>query len=791
VPGAPTGDRADEGPRNTVVVTVKPLFQTPHANWLARFFVAVVGGSLLITATVVGAAPQAWRAVSSHELEPVTLPAFSGLATRTRIVDTTGRQIGVFEFENSQPISIDAIPDHVVAAFLAVEDEGFENHKGVNLRALVRAALANFQFSSGRQGASTITQQVVKNEYLSGLPRDGRYKILQARYAVMLEKTVSKRQIVERYLNVVFLGNNAYGIQAAAEVYFGAKVADLTVAQAGFLAGLVRAPSAYDPIRRPEQARRRFAQVLERFVDTSLMTSEEAAATLESFVIPETVGSVPLQATNRTYLGEMVRDFLLNKSTILGLTYQERFNALYRGGLTIHATIDADAQAKAEAATKENMPRTAIGIQSSLVSVDNATGAVRALVGGPGFEPGRNEVNLALRRRQTGSTSKLFVLTAALEAGVQASDLIDGTMPCTFPNPGLPSEPFVLTQGVSKGVAPLDEQTWASINCAYARLAQIVGLNRVVNVTYRMASSVYLTRESHKIQPFASYSTGANEMSAWDMASAMQTIANSGVHHEPYFIEKIEGPTGVLYQHRPNPQLVLTKQVADAQVDIFKKTLTLGTARRTPLEGRRPAAGKTGTQDENTNAWFVGSTRQLSTAVWVGDPRGYTPMVNIPEFRADGVPRVTGGTYPARIWKGFMDAAHLGVPSLDWDPPAPPTRNPMRLYLPGVDCTASLVSGRLPRAATGPVATVVPTTTSTTTTTVAPATVAPGPSPTVPPPSPPTTVFAGPVVKVTDPGTTIAPDDINPLTPVQGADPFGTYVYDCARGIPATIRVIE
>lgn len=768
--------------------TVNTLFSQPRTRWLFRFVLTIVAGSLLVSATIVGAAPQLWRAVSAHDQTPVQLPPFSGLATRTKIVDTAGRQIGVFEFENSQPISIDAIPDHVVAAFLAVEDENFDSHKGVNVRALVRAALANFQYTTGRQGASTITQQVVKNEYLAGLPRDGRYKVLQARYAVMLEKTVAKKQIVERYLNVVFLGNNAYGIQAAAEVYFGAKVQDLTVAQAGFLAGLVRAPSTYDPIRRPEQARRRFRQVLDRFVETGLMTQDEATTTFDTFVIPETAGSVPLQSTNRTYFTEMVRDYLLNKSTILGATYQERFNALYRGGITIHATIDADAQAKAEVAAKGNLPQTALGIQSSLVSVDNATGAVRALVGGPGFEPGRNEVNLALRRRQTGSTSKIFVLTAALEAGVQASDLIDGTMPCTFPNPGLPSEPFELTQGVSKPVAPLDEQTWLSINCAYARLAQIVGLNRLVNVTYRMASSVYLTRDNYKIQPYASFSTGANEMSAFDMASAGQTIANSGVHHEPYFIEKIEGPAGVLYQHQPNPQLVLTKQVADAQIDILKKTLTLGTARRTPLEGARPAAGKTGTQDENTNAWFVGSTKQLTTAVWVGDPKGYTPMVNIPEFRQDGVPRVTGATYPARIWKAFMDQAHVGVPSLDWDRPAPPTRNPMRLYLPGVDCIAELVSGRLPKAATGTVNTVLPTTTTTvattTTTTVVPT---PGQGEVV---SPPTTVFAGPVVRIMDPGTTIAPTEINPLTPVVGVDPLNTYVYDCVKGIPPTVRVV-
>jgi penicillin-binding protein 1A len=700
------------------------------------------------------------------------------------------KQIGVFELENSQPLDIGSVPDIVVAAVLAVEDSGFYQHKGVNLRALVRATLANFQYSSGRQGASTITQQVVKNEFLAGLPRDGRYKILQARYAVILEKNVSKAQIVERYLNTVFFGNNAYGIQAAADVYFQKKVSELTLTEAGFLAGLVRAPSTYDPIRRPEQSRRRFEQVLERFIDVGLMTKEQRDTTLATWKTPESVTSAPERPTSRTYITEMVRDYLLNKSTILGATYPERYNALFRGGITVHTTIDPVMQAKAEKAAKEKLPVNKTGIQSSMMSLDTATGAMRAIVGGPGFSPGRNEVNLALRRRQTGSSIKMFVLTAALEAGAQASDLIDGTLPCTFPNPGLPEEPFVITKGVSHPVSSLAEQTWLSINCAYARLAQIVGLNRVVNMTYRLASSSYFSRDLYTIQPYASFSTGANELSALDMASGTQTIANGGIHNEPYFIEKVEGPSGLLYQHTMAPSQVITKEIADAQVDILKQTLIKGTARRDPLEGNRPAGGKTGTQDENTNAWFVGFTKQLTTAVWVGDPKGYTPMVNIPEFKADGVARVTGNGYPVKIWKAYMDAAHKDLPVLNWDKPPAPTRNPLRLYLPGVDCIAELVSGKLPKASTGTITTVVPTVTTTTLPAAPVVTTTTVPGAVVVPVAPTTTVYRGAVVRVIDPGTTIPPTDTNPLTPVIGVDPARYYVYNCAKGIPASIKTV-
>ena len=767
-------------------------------NWSMRLVVALLAGSLLITASIVGAAPQVWRMVHAHKETPVQLPAFSGLATRTRLLDVNAQQIGVFEFENSQPLTIDQIPDQVVAALLAVEDSSFEKHKGVNLRALVRATLANFQYSSGRQGASTITQQVVKNEYLAGLPRDGRYKILQARYAVMLEKVVPKREIVQRYLNTVFFGNNAYGVQAAAEVYFGAKVADLTLAQAGFLAGLVRAPTTYDPIRHPEQSRRRFKQVLDRLVETALLSQSDADTTFAEFKIPETVSSVPQQSTSRTYFTEMVRDFLLNKSTILGATYRDRFNALYRGGITVTTTLDATAQAKAEKASKDRLPANKTGVQTSMVSLDTATGALRAIVGGPGFVAGRTEVNLALRRRQTGSSIKMFVLAAALEAGAQASDLVDGTLPCTLPNPGKPEEPFKITQGVSHPVAPLAEQTWLSINCAYARLAQIVGLNRLPGEVYKLASSAYLRPDIFKIQPYASFSTGANELSPMDMAAGAQTIANGGVHHEPYFIEKIEGPSGLLYQHQAAPVQAISKGVADAEVDILKQTLIKGTARRDPLAGNRPSGGKTGTQDENTNAWFVGFTKQLTTAVWVGDPKAYTPMVNIPEFKADGVARVTGNTYPVKIWKAFMDAAHEGAPMLNWDPPAPPTRNPVRYYLPGVDCIAQVVSGKLSQKQTGTVVTVVPPSTVAATTLAPTTTVKPGVATTVKPgtvpvttlPSgPTTTVFKGPIVSVVDPGTTIPPTDLNPLTPITGVDPQKYLVYNCAKGLPASVKV--
>ncbi|NBP50106.1 MAG: hypothetical protein EBU70_02765 [Actinobacteria bacterium] len=379
-----------------------------------RLAVMVLAGALVCSSLVVAMAPAAWGALNAHSQVPVRLGQFSGLAQRSVIYDVNGEQIGVFQVENTQRTPVSSVPEQVIAAFLAVEDSTYFSHKGVNLRATVRALLANYQSSATRQGASTITQQVVKNEFLAGLDRDGRYKILQARYAVMLEKLVPKDLILERYLNTVFFGNNAYGLQAAAEVYFGKPVADLSLLDGAFLAGMVQAPSSYDPIRRPDAARTRYKVVLARLVEVGLLQPDEATAACKGWEtprirtvedadcpIPERANSIPQQEVNRTYFTEEVRDYLLNRSDALGATYEERFARLYRGGLRITTTLDKRAQAAAEAAAAQELPVNATGIQAAAVVINNATGGIRAMVGGSGFVPGRNEVNLAVWRRRT------------------------------------------------------------------------------------------------------------------------------------------------------------------------------------------------------------------------------------------------------------------------------------------------------------------------------------------------------------------------------------------------------
>ncbi len=770
--------------------------------WFLRLAAIVAAGALLITGVVVGVAPRLWQVANAHEELPVELPEFAPLSQRTIVYDVVGTVIAVYERENSQPIALSSVPPDVVRAIEAVEDNEFPIHKGVNVRSLIRATLSNFASDAPRQGASTITQQVVKNEFLAGLQRDGRYKLLQVHYALMLEKKLDKQQILERYINTIFFGNNAYGLQAAAEIYFGKPASELTMIEGAFLAGLIRSPSGYDPIRRPERARARFKQVVERLVDEGLVAAEGSEALADTWPIPEILRELPTLSTKPTYYSEALREYLLQRSNILGDTEQERANLLYRGGLEIHTTLDPRLQSLAEVA-RNQLPDTKVGIEAAIVSLDSRTGAIRAMVGGRGFTPRTNEINMALVPRQTGSSIKLFILAAALQAGAQPDDQIDGRRGCVLPNPGDPKDPFVIESGAAGSLGSLDQATWASLNCAYGRLSQIVGLNRMVDTVYRMARSPYLYRgqptdDRAPIEPYASFATGANEMSPLDMAAGAQTLANNGLHHEPYYVDYVVRSDGTrLYTHEVRGEQVLDVGPALTATDVLKGVLTRGTARRALAEFPFPAAGKTGTQVENTNSWFVGYTPQLSTAVWVGDPDGYTPMTaaNIPEFGADGVQSVQGGTYPARIWGAYQQPALEGLAIENWYPPPPDARQPARLFLPGEECVFEIVSGNfvIPGAST---------TTSTTTTTVA-APVEPvepvdpnvpvdpnDPNATAPPePEPTTPTTVAPVVlQLLPTATTIAPEVLDPRAPLPSV-PVKQPVVAC-REIPPDVTLL-
>jgi penicillin-binding protein 1A len=317
----------------------------------------------------------------------------------------------------------------------------------------------------------------------------------------------------------------------------------------------------------------------------------------------------------------------------------------------------------------------------------------------------------------------------------------------------------------------------------------------MVDTTYRMAQSVYLypgqpATERRPLEPFVSFSTGANEMAPIDMASGAQTIANGGLHHEPYYVDWIDAADGRrIYTHTDAGTQVLDKAVALAATDTLKGVLQTGTARANPLANGRPAAGKTGTQQDNTNAWFVGFTPQLTTAVWVGDPNGYTPMVGVPEFTGRNADRVQGSRYPTQIWKAFMDEALATEPMADWEPPPVDARPPARLYLPGNECLAKAVtSGGDVVGTVGPAAPAAP---------VVPA--APGPAGFAPAQqAPPETTPPGPPVETTPttptqttvpgpaPGTPITTPRVTRYVPIEGGTTVPPDVLDPRAPLPST-----
>lgn len=711
---------------------------------LLRLTAILVVGAIGATAVIAAAVPQIAKIATSHDEVPLPVPDLATEPRRSIMYNALGLPIDVLKVEDREPFPLAKVPTDIIDAVLAVEDADFWNHHGANGRSVLRALRANVSAGTTEQGGSTISQQVVKNLIFPTLPRDVQTKALEAVTAVRLEKKIGKEAVLERYLNTVFLGNNAYGLQAGAERYFGKNVDQLTLVEGAFLAGLIRNPTDYDPFVRPERSQFRFRQVLDRLVAVGRLTSTKADEVAKSFVVPSSPRASAELEVSRSYFSDAVKEYLLNESTILGETRTERFNALFRGGLRIHTTLNPFAQAFAENATTI-VPQNAQGFEAALLALDTKTGAVLAMRGGPGFS--QSQVNLTTQaKRQTGSAVKFFILAAALNAGAQPNDVIDGRSPCTLPNPGNPDEPFEITDVVSRGVIALDRQTWASINCAYARLAQIVGINRVIDTMYRMGVKTDLLA-------VPSLATGNNEMTVRDMASGFQTIANQGMHQEPYYVERIEGPDGtVIYQHEVAGTPIFYPQTANTAMDVLKGVLRDGTGRRGPLEGGRPAAGKTGTQFRNTNAWFVGSTPQITAAVWMGDPKGQTPMNSIPEF---DFPRIQGGTYPVLVWKAFMDAAHQNLPFEDWPPPPENARPARRLYLPGDECVfrTRVIAGP-PPSVVDPLA----------------------------PPAPPTVEYRS-SIDLEATGNTVPADVVDPAYPLPSAS-LGTPVYNCRRGPP-------
>nr|MBA2725464.1 transglycosylase domain-containing protein [Actinomycetota bacterium] len=555
-----------------------------------------------------------------------------------------------------------------------------------------------------------ITQQYVKNTLIAPgetAEKTIERKIDEAALARQLEKKLTKDEILERYLNTVYFGHGAYGIQAAAKTYFGKGAHEVTLGESATLAGLVQAPENYDPFDRKRAAKERRDVVLAQMLKLGYIDETEKFRAQG-----QGLGLQPEEDTQRypaPYFVDYVRRLIKYdpRFEAVGRTPDQREQQLFQGGLRIYTTVDLDAQAAAEAAVAEYLPNKT-DPHASVVSIEPETGEIKAMVGGRDFFAPRKkdpfaklnlatplEPNLDCERnkkgacatpfepapapgsgRQAGSAFKAFALVAAIEAGIPLSKVYQAGGSSVVIDGADNGADYVVNnyEGSAFGEISLLEATVNSVNVVYALLGQDVGVEKVTTTADEMGINTPLL-------PVASAPLGTNEINPLDMASGYATLATNGEYNPPVAITKIIDPEGkVLYEDDSQSQIVVSPAAAYLTTTALEQVVQRGTG--TAAQIGRPVAGKTGTAQEYRDAWFVGYTPQLATAVWVGYPEGQIEMkpscsvtvigereVCRPTRLISGSIGVTGGSYPAIIWNAFMEQAMAGLPVLDFQVP--------------------------------------------------------------------------------------------------------------------------
>jgi len=595
---------------------------------------------------------------ADDEIESSTLYAADGTLVHTFHAE-----------ENRKVIPLEHIPEHVRNAVIAIEDERYYRHNGVDVRAVLRAARTNAAAGGIEQGGSTITQQYVKQEILQDDSQTVARKVQEAALAVQLERDYSKDRILELYLNAIYFGNGAYGIEAASHQYFGKPATELSLAEGALIAGLIQRPGATDPFDDPEAAIARRQLVLDRMLDNHLIGEPEwlwarnTPLVLASSVVPAA------ERYQAAYFVEEVKQWILDDPRF-GATPKERRDLLFGGGLRIHTTVDLAAQAAAEAAVAEVLPDPS-GPGASLVAIETGTGYVRAMVGGRDFFGGSAiaKLNLATQGlRQAGSSFKPFVLATALTQGINPLTRISAPACVTIPMENAPPWKPCNYGGGGGGTVTIAEGTVRSYNTLYAQLMMRVGPKEATETATRLGIRTPL-------EPVPSAVLGSNVVSAMDMASAYSTFANRGLRVAPVLVTRITRADGtVLFNQEHRQTKVLEAGVVDTLTSILEQVIQRGTGTRAELD--RPAAGKTGTADDNKDAWFAGYTSELTAAVWVGFPE-LGPDGTLVPMRPPHTPiAVTGGSYPAEIWQRFMSNTLLGRPSSPFPPATTTTTVP-------------------------------------------------------------------------------------------------------------------
>jgi penicillin-binding protein 1A len=552
---------------------------------------------------------------------------------------------------NRQPVPLSRISPWLAKAVIATEDRRFYKHGGVDYEGILRAVRRDVTEGKFVEGGSTIAQQVVRNLYPVSRERTLKRKVKEACLAIKLEKHWSKDRILATWMNQVYFGNHAYGVEAAAQTYFSRPAKDLTLMQAALLAGLPQAPSLYDPILYPKVALERRSHVFQSMLDNGDISYGQYQAALRDPSLHLKPGGL-YTTIRQPYFFSYVRDQLIAKYGA---------QTVQSGGLRVYTTIDPAFQRAATKAIKDTL-YLKDDPAAALVSINPANGAIRAMTA---VYPGRarNQFNLvAQARRQSGSTFKTFVLTQAVEEGMNPSTTSYVSAPFTW-QPDLSVPPWNVStySHTYSGLISVRQATLQSDNTVYAKLTLDVGPQKVADMAHRLGVQ-------SPLQPVPSIGLGSNAVSPLDMASAYATLASGGIYSRPMAIRSVilangkeddQAGWGVAERDR-----VIPDWVASTVTDVLRQNVLYGTG--TAANFGRPAAGKTGTTDDHADAWFCGYLPNLEATVWVGYPQGEIPMESV-----HGI-AVAGGSFPAEIWRRFMEQAVRYSPPQEFPEPITP-----------------------------------------------------------------------------------------------------------------------
>ncbi|HZE06704.1 MAG TPA: transglycosylase domain-containing protein, partial [Solirubrobacteraceae bacterium] len=553
-----------------------------------------------------------------------------------------GSRLGVLGAGRDRlPVSYRQISPLMRAAIVAAEDRRFYQNNGIDYLAVLRAVKADISSAQVSEGGSTITQQLVRNLYLSPAQTLSR-KLTEGCLAVQLDQRWSKQRILTTYLNSVYFGHRAYGVEAAARAFFGVHASQLSLDQAALLAGMPQSPSGYDPFSRPGVALQRRAQVLQAMHDTGAISTLRYRQALHAPLGLHPGGGGT--ARSEPYLADYITGELVN-----------RYGAerVRRGGLRVYTTLDARMQAEATRAITRTLNRKN-DPAGALVSIDPATGAIRAMAIA---QRGRRlAFDIAADgQRQAGSTFKTFVLTEAVRRGINpwTTDYLSAP----FTGPG--NWRVQTYEHTYSGRIPLSQATLASDNTVYARLTLDLDPRPIAALAHAMGIQ-------SPLRPTPSLGLGVNPVSPLELTSAYATLADQGTSHTPTILRKVVFPDGRQDESRTSSAgHAVDPKVAAAVTRVLVGNVNAGTGTAAALAGR-PAAGKTGTTDNYADAWFAGYTPQLATTVWVGYPAREQPMRHV-----HGI-QVVGGSLPAQIWHTYMTAALRGLPVAQFPNPGPP-----------------------------------------------------------------------------------------------------------------------